>query len=94
MGKDIEINLAESLEKAIQLGFVYIPPQKSLLGPKGKLLLLRNSVPLGNEFVAEIIVIEVESKKPIFCAAWGKDEATFTLAPYRGNDIKNWSDKW
>ena len=94
MGKDVKINLAESLEKAIRLGFVYIPPQKSLLGPKGKILLLRNSVPLDDEFVAEIIVIDNNSKKPIFSAIWDKDKETFFLLPYSENDIKNWSNKW
>ena len=90
------MNDAPSLEKALELGFDYLPLGTSFLGPQKKILLIRSDVPKGHKDVAEILVIDavVDTNRTIFSADWGENAKAYSLRVPRKNKIEDWSNKW
>lgn len=90
------MNSAGSLEEALRLGFDFLPLGKRFVGPQGKILLLRNDLPKGDKYVAEIAVVDAQAKdeKILLTAVWGKDYKDYKMQPYWPGDISDWSDKW
>lgn len=88
-----QLNGAADLETALRRSFDFLPPSNTFIGPKGRIKLLRNSVPKGNRGVAEVAVLEnLEDRHVLFCATWSNGE--FKLQPKWAEKIQDWNDKW
>ena len=87
---------AENLEKAIRLGFDYLPLGSSLIGPQGKLSLKRNILPKGDPQTAEICVMDEVKKdgRIIFTASWGQNDKEYRIRANFKDEMIDWSDKW
>ena len=69
-----KMGATENLAEAISFGFRYMPLGSKTTGPKGKLVLERNNLPLNHECIAEISVSDVKETSGviIFSAGWGR----------------------
>ena len=90
------MNSASNLDTAIAVGFDVLPLGIKFIGPKGKILITRNSLPKGDKYVAEICVESQEQKdgRIIFNAGWGDQKAIYDLRAYWGDKIEDWNNKW
>jgi len=92
----LKLNLAKTLEEAIEIGFDFLAPGSEFIGPQGKVRLLRNQLPKGDKYSAEIGILDAEKNdgKIIFITYWGEDDATYRLSANWEDKIEEWSDRW
>lgn len=88
---------AVNLKQALSQGFSLLSPGEKVLGPKGKIILARNNVPLGYPGIMEIDVIDAHSsnEKRLFTAFFGPDEQEYNIqASCQGEKIEDWLNEW
>lgn len=87
---------AANLEEALRLGFDLLPLGIRLTGPKGKLMLGRNSVPKGHPDCAEIYVMRAGGKdNQVFLnASWGKGYENFKVHFFWNNTMEDLNEEW
>lgn len=71
-----KLNSARYLNEAIRLGFDFMPLGSSIVGPQGKIMLIRNNIPKEVTGLAEIVVkrADITDKKTTFTVGYTKGE--------------------
>jgi len=89
-----QLNSASDLETALRRSFDFLPPSAIFVGPKGKIKLIRNSIPKGDEGVAEVAVLDnlAKDRRVLFCANWSNGE--FNLQSGWFNKIRDFNNLW
>ncbi|MCX6795441.1 MAG: hypothetical protein NT165_01755 [Candidatus Falkowbacteria bacterium] len=87
---------AKNLEEAITIAFRFMPVSTHIIGPKGKILFMRNSIPLNSDFTSEINIKspDKEDQNILFSAGLRKGMDAPIIELRKASDLADWNDKW
>ena len=90
------LDLAKTLEEALNLGFKYMPLNSSYIGPKKLIRLSRSCIENGSPEIAEITVRNVGSEtETLICyVCWGNTINSYNRADFETGKLEMWNDKW